>query len=230
MPGETASDGAEARLLDAYQQRLLREAAEWRLLGLLFECPDAKWQRDVAALAGEVGDPRLREAAEAAAGGASEGMYHAIFGPGGPVSPREVTYLGGVQFGYLFSELGAFYDAFAYRPATDEPHDHVAVEAGFVAYLALKEAFALFAGDGEHAAVTAEASARFRAEHLAMIAEPLARKLDQLRPCYLTTAADVLLEKVGPVETVPLSLRGELFADEPDAGTCCPANRPDDVT
>jgi TorA maturation chaperone TorD len=207
----------------ATEIRLLREAAEWRMLGLLFECPSDDWHRRVAALAPEMQDERLRDAAEAAAREASEGMFHAIFGPGGPVPPREVTYAGGVQFGYLLAELSAYYDAFAYRHTTDEPQDHVAVEIGFVAYLTMKQAFASYSGDAEHAAVTAEATAGFCADHLSRIAEPLASKLDALRPCYLTTAADVLFERVGRAPGRPLPIADGLVADDPDTEMTCAA-------
>jgi len=184
--------------LTAEQQALLREAAWWRLISLLFECPRDEWQHEVAALAAETSDGRLREAAAAAVSEASEGLHHAIFGPGGPVSPREVTYLGGVQLGYLLSELNAYYGAFAYRPATGEPADHLAVETGFVAYLLMKQAYALACGNEEQAAVAAEAAARFRSEHLSLMAGPIAAALEDGGPPFLAAAAGVLLERVGP--------------------------------
>jgi nitrate reductase assembly molybdenum cofactor insertion protein NarJ len=223
IPHEPVAGTPAAPQLGPSEVRLLRDSAEWRMIGLLFECPGEGWHAHIAALAGEVEDERLRDAARASAREASEGMYHAIFGPGGPVSPREATYVGGVQLGYLLAELAAYYDAFAYRPRTEEPHDHVGVEAGFVAYLVMKQAFASFAGDAEHAAVTADAAARFRADHLARLAEPLAAKLDALRPCYLSTAADVLLERVGPAPAQPVRLAGVLVKDDPDVEMTCAA-------
>ena len=66
------------------QNQLLGEAAEWRLLGLLFECPLPNWREQMDALAAEVVDADLKAAAEAARLEASEGLYHSIFGPGGP--------------------------------------------------------------------------------------------------------------------------------------------------
>ena len=72
---------------------LLRAAAEWRLLGLLFSCPQGDWQAEVAALASEVDDQQLKAAADAARTEASEGLYHTTFGPGGPAAAREVSYL-----------------------------------------------------------------------------------------------------------------------------------------
>ena len=47
----------------------------------------------------------------------------------------------------MLAELNSFYDAFSYKPTTNEVPDHVAVETGFVAYLRLKELYALESGD-----------------------------------------------------------------------------------
>jgi nitrate reductase assembly molybdenum cofactor insertion protein NarJ len=160
---------------------LIAEAAEWRLLALLFEYPIAEWRQQVDALASEVSHPDLRKAAEGARQEACEGLHIALFGPGGPVSLREVTYRGGVQLGYLMSELSAFYDAFAYKPQTAEALDHLSVETGFLSYLKLKQAYAQECGDAEHAAIVSEARGNFIKEHLAQVAEPIARTLERRR-------------------------------------------------
>lgn len=184
--------------MDARVRALLQEAAEWRLIGLLFECPTGPWREEIAALARDVDDPLLRSAAALATEEASEGLYHSTFGPGGPAPPREVTYVKAIQLGSLLAELAAFYEAFAYRPATRESPDHVSVESGFVGYLRLKEAYAVTRGDGEHAAVTAEASATFLRDHLSAIAEPLAASLGASGLVYLAETARALADRVGP--------------------------------
>ena len=74
--------------MNAKTSALLREAAEWRLISLLFECPNEEWQAQVAALAAEITDADLKAAAVAAREEAGEGIYHTIFGPGGPAAPR----------------------------------------------------------------------------------------------------------------------------------------------
>ena len=204
------------------QARLLREAADWRLIALLFECPRAGWQVEVAALGREVGDPRLQSAADAAETEASAGLHHSLFGPGGPVSPREVTYLSGLQQGYLLAELGAYYDAFAYKPVTTEPADHLSVEAGFMAYLALKQAYALVSSDGDGAQVTAEAAARFRTEHLAAMSEPIARALEAGGPSYLALAAQALFARVGRMPRPLLPMVDARTDDEGDL-SCGPS-------
>lgn len=199
--------------------RLLRDAAAWRLIGLLFERPTQGWDVRVAALAADVDDAALRDAAAAAPAERSDGLHHSLFGPGGPVPPREVTYAGGVQFGYLMAELAAHYQAFAYERLPDEPDDHVSVEAGFVAYLLLKEAYARASGDEASADLAEDARGRFIAEHLALMGEPLARALDG-GPTYLALAASALLERTGraPRRLIPVDNGG---GDEAEAETGC---------
>lgn len=184
--------------LDLRAQQLLAEAAEWRLLGLLLECPGEEWRRRLDASAGSVADPALRAAARQAMEEAAEGVYHSIFGPGGPAPPREVAYSESLQPGLLLAELEAYYEAFAYRPDTREAADHVAVEAGFIAFLRLKEAYALASGNHEQASVAREAAGRFLHEHLSRIAGPLNAALGGSGIAYLKTAARALLDRASP--------------------------------
>ena len=195
--------------MNARAHALLKQAAEWRLIGLLFECPAGSWRDDLVALARDIDDPLLRAAVTHALEEASEGLYHSTFGPGGPAPPREVTYVKAVQLGYLLSELTAFYDAFAYRPVTRESPDHVSVEAGFVGYLRLKEAYAVTRGDDDHASVTAEAAATFMREHLATLGEPLAATLGVSGLAYLAEAARALANRVGPPPSAIASPQAE---------------------
>jgi len=195
-------------MMDTRTHALLRQAAEWRLIGLLFECPTGTWREDIVALARDVDDPLLRAAVTHALEEASEGLYHSMFGPGGPAPPREVTYVKAVQLGYLLSELTAFYDAFAYHPVTRESPDHVSVEAGFVGYLRLKEAYAVTREDDEQASVTADAAAIFMREHLSALAEPLAATLDASGLAYLAEAARALANRVGPPPSATASPHG----------------------
>lgn len=177
--------------------QLLGEAAEWRLLGLLFECPTGRWRDEIAALAGEVPSDALRAAAVAIDEGATEGQYHSVFGPGGPAPPREATYRDTVELGSLMSDLAVYYDAFGFAPRSDEPPDHIAVEIGFVAYLKLKEAYALAEGDDERVALAARAASQFISDHLARLASPLAQTLRHSHLEYLAQASRILAERVG---------------------------------
>jgi nitrate reductase assembly molybdenum cofactor insertion protein NarJ len=185
-------------VLNQRELQLAKEAAEWRLLSMLFECPKDAWRTQLPALAAEVEDLELKSAAEDALAEASEGLFHHTFGPGGPAPAREATYHQTVQLGYLMSELQAYYNAFAYRPQTAEPADHVSVETGFIAYLKLKEVYALACEDEERAATAAESAQRFNEEHLANIAQPLAERLKDSGIRYLSKAAMVLSRRVGP--------------------------------
>jgi nitrate reductase assembly molybdenum cofactor insertion protein NarJ len=177
---------------------LLHDAAEWHLLGLLFECPGADWRRRVEAIAREVHDDGLRAAVAAIDDTATEGQFHSVFGPGGPAPPREATYRDTLELGSLLSELAVYYDAFGFMPRIEEPPDHVAVEIGFVAYLKFKEGYARATGREEDAEVAARAAAAFIADHLAMMASPLADVLRHSHLEYLACASQILAARVGP--------------------------------
>lgn len=185
--------------LSQNELRLAREAAEWRLLSLLFECPTLEWRKQVSELLQDVADEELKSAAHDALEQASEGLFHHTFGPGGPAPPREATYHQTVQLGYLMSELQAYYNAFAFHPVSNEPPDHISVETGFIAYLKLKEAYALACGSEEQAATASESAQRFSLEHLANIVEPFVNHLEASDIPYLVKAGAALLHRVGPL-------------------------------
>lgn len=195
---------------------LLSEAARWRLLGLLFEYPRDRWRDELEALQSDLQDETARSLAAAALEFSSEGLHSALFGPAGTVPAREVAYLGGVQFGYLMAELAAFYDAFGFEPSADEAYDHISVEAGFVGYLKLKQAYAAVSGKAEHAAIAAQAAATFVKEHIAMFAEPMLPRLENFAPDYLASAGKMLLELAGPSPRSGYPL-GDVFDGEDDS-------------
>jgi nitrate reductase assembly molybdenum cofactor insertion protein NarJ len=205
---------------------LLREAANWRLLGLLFEYPSPQWRARLSVLLPDLAPGSWRDIAAAALDLNSEGLHLALFGPGGTVPVREAAYQGGVQLGYLLSELSAYYEAFGYKPGIAEADDHLAVELGFVAYLKMKEAFALASGAGESASVSGEAAAAFVRGHIAVSAPSLARRLETFAPGYLAEAGRILLELAGtpPPNAYPLGdsfdldESGDLTCGEPSGG------------
>jgi hypothetical protein len=90
----------------------------------------------------------------------------------------------------------AFYEAFQYRPRTDEPLDHVAVEAGFIGYLKMKEAFARARDAADEIEVVAGAARAFLREHLGALAEPLSRRLAETGLRYLALAGQALVRRV----------------------------------
>lgn len=176
----------------------MRAATEWRLLGLLFERPRQGWLEEIAQLRNEVADGLLRDAADAATE-AKEGTYLAVLGPGGCASPREIAYRGREDPGPVLADIGAFHQAFGFRPDVEDTIDHVAVEASFAGFLAFKEAFARAQGDTDAAEVCAAALARFCDDHMRCFAEALALKLDAVGDAapHLAQAAIALVERAG---------------------------------
>lgn len=207
---------------------LLCEAAQWRLLGLLFEYPDDSWRSRLQTLLPDLRQENLRDMGEAALSYATEGLHIALFGPAGSVPVREVTYQGGVQFGYLMAELAAYYEAFGYRPAIDEADDHLAVELGFLAYLKVKQALALASDDEDHAAVTGDAAATFLKDHLAVMAEPVTKALEVFAPDYLIDAGALVVEQTGPSPRSGYPL-GANLSEEDDEMTCGPSAAASDL-
>ena len=185
-------------VMDAVSMSLLREAAEWRLIGLLLEHPGHGWHEEVRALASQVIDPELTRATRTGLEEASEGAYLAALGPGGVASPREVAYGGYQDPGNVLADVTAFYSAFDYRPQPSEPPDHVAVEAGFIEYLRLKEAYARSAGMSNDADIAAKAAETFITDHLSAVAEPLAERLAAAGNAALVLAGRALFARVGP--------------------------------
>jgi len=208
--------------LDPELLGLLQEAAWWRLLGRLFECPSPGWRADLQRLAPEVTDFDLHAAVAAALAEASEGQYHSVFGPGGPAPPREVSYHDTLELGSVMSSVAAYYHAFGYEPAMLESPDHVAVEIGFLAFLRFKQAFAIADGEEERASIAAEAAEMFRLEHLAAMSERLGALLAHAPLLYLQAAGRLLAARVGPrpgpmrlpVITRPLDDEGSEFSCE----------------
>jgi hypothetical protein len=210
------SDGAPATF-----EGSVAEAAEWRLLGLLFERPRPGWREAVEALAAEVRDEGLRSAA-AEARDADEGTYLSVLGPGGAVAAREAGYQTTGELGRILADVAAFYEAFAFRPAAEDPFDHVAVQAGFAGYLRLKEAYARARGDEENAETTAGALERFVQDHLRVMAGPMARRLAGCAPAYLVRAAASLVKHAGDAPDPTWAMVSpEEEAQSGEAGLCC---------
>ena len=165
-------------------QKLLREAAAWRLASLLLEQPRAQWHREIEQLSSEAKDEQLSSCTREAKR-ATEEFYHRWFGPGGAVSPREVSYCGFEDPGLLMAELNSIYRAFSYRPRRQEPIDHISVEAGFVGYLFLKEAYAAQRGDHDAGDITQRTRKRFLTEHVYRCAAGIDDRLKD-SPSYLS--------------------------------------------
>lgn len=193
---------SEQHTMDAaLPSELLQQAAEWLLLGMLFEPPQGDWRETLESLAAEVRDDRLSAVARQAQEESDDGAYHSTFGPGGPACPREVSHHLSVTPGGLMAELQGWYEAFGYTPMCREAPDHVAVEVGFVAFLYFKQAYAVANGQCDQAQFVAESLARFQAEHLAVCAAPLAQALQESGIGYLAAASAALQARTGPAPT-----------------------------
>lgn len=170
----------------------MRESTGWRLLGLLFERPRVGWRGEIELLAQEIRDPALRQAALASRT-TDEGSYMRVLGPGGPVSPREISYRTSGDSGSLLSELAGFYEEYSYRPAmARDPADHVAVELGFVGFMSQREAYAVARGDDRTAESTRRAKRVFMEKHLGPFSAQLARRLEGTGEGHLVEAAKIL--------------------------------------
>jgi hypothetical protein len=101
------------------------------------------------------------------------------------------------------------------------------VQLGFMAYLRMKQACALLAGDAEDAETAASAAAEFVKEHLATQAEPVARALEQFAPDYLAAAGRLILERTGPAPRSSFPLAAPL--SDQDEMTCGPAEHGEDL-
>ena len=95
--------------------------------------------------------------------------------------------------------------------------DHISVEIAFVAYLKVKEAFALACQDEERAATASESARQFIHDHLANVAQPLAEHLDGSDITYLSKAGAASLCRVGqpPSAASPLPI---LHDEEQESG------------
>ena len=119
------------------------------------------------------------------------------------------------------AELSAFYDAFGFHPSHAEADDHISVETGFVAYLKLKQAYALASGDLERAEVASQAASSFIKEHLALFAEPMLPRLENFAPDYLIGAGRILLELAGPSPRNGYPLSAAFDAEDDSSEMSC---------
>lgn len=181
---------------DRQARELVAQSAAWRLAALLLERPRPGWHREIQKLSSEVSDSQLFACASQA-GEASEERYHQLFGPGAPVSPREVSYSGFEDPGRLMAELNAFYHAFAFEPRREESLDHLSVEAGFVAYLFLKQAYAQMREDVKSAAITLRARDQFIDGHLGRCAQGMEERLRDAPP-YLWGTLTWIVQNTNP--------------------------------
>src|SRR5262249_45609390 len=164
---DSVCDGGCKMKISEQTREALQRAADWRLLSLLLERPRPGWQEEIGMFADQVETdirPLVTLAREA-----TEEAYIALFGPGGPVSPREASYGGFADPGAVLADVTAFYEAFHYFPKSENPVDHISVQTGFLGYLSLKEAYALESGNTDALEATRSSLNHFLEAHYATL-------------------------------------------------------------
>lgn len=195
----------------------LERTVRLRLLGLLLESPRAGWKQEVSALLETCGWAEFEQDGARVLEGWTEGRYLALFGPGGAVSPRAAASAQGRDPGRVLADLSAFYEAFAFRPGSGNPPDHIAVEADFLGYLAFKEAYAIASGDEEAARTVRNAAAAFCHLHIGPHARALVKTLERSTgagPLLAAAAAlsDLVTEQVAQTgDRTPEDRSGSTF-------------------
>ncbi len=188
----------------------LRRAAHYRALALLFAPPDARAGDELRDLARDLGGAEL--AALAADVGAPLGaLYHQCLGPTGAVrdceSDYEVNPLGGK--GPLLADVAGFYIAFKYEDATLEclSPDHVAMELGFMGWLALRAGYAAREGSAGDLALCEDAAEKFMRDHLGRWAATLVARVAERCPdtwyAHAATYTQTQLEALEPGRVAP---------------------------
>lgn len=178
--------------------RHLNRAVEWRLVSQMLAYPGSGWRSRMELLLECTADGNLREAATAAMSEWRPEDWMNLFGPGGPVRARAVTWEGGAQPGYLLAELEAYYREFSYEPPAEGPPDQLSVLCDFVAWLELKLAYACVNQDSEAEQVTGKALQTFVARFVAPTAWPVLRQLEEHGPEFLLSAARAVAGWTGP--------------------------------
>lgn len=209
----------------------LQRAASYRFLSLLFAPPSDEVQRELTELSPVV-EPTLREDAALVVGatrGALQGLYFRVLGGSGQVPDVECAYDPNTAAGRgpLIADVAGFYRAFAYDAPRPNTPDHIASELDFMGWLALKSAYARYAGDAAHTEVTAGARERFLKDHLGRWARRFLERLADVAEGTHYEAVAVLASR-----TLDQLEGGEVFArptpgvrlpvlDEPEDGESC---------
>lgn len=197
------------RTRESSATELLAEAAQWHLLSLLLSRPTVERKGEVSALGDEIAPPRLRQAAHAWLENAEEGAYLRLLGPGGHVAARAVAYRPFADPGWMLADIRRHHEAFGFHPAAEEPVDHIAVLADFVAYLLLKEAYARECGEDPDAAVTRGAMERFVEEYLVPMTARVAERLEACGADDWSAAARLIAEKIPAPPASPFGVEQE---------------------
>lgn len=190
----------------------LETATTWRFLSLVFQSPNQRIREEMRALARELPIERRTLALELASHDHHEAEYHRVLGPAG-IPACESSYDDNALAGRgpVLARIAGFYEAFAFKPAEarGEVPDHISVELGFLSYLAVKIAYAIYEQRPEEAEVALSAYDRFLGEHLCYWAPKFHDMLQGTGSQIYVPAASWLSEQAGirvasPRESLPI--------------------------
>ncbi len=178
-------------------QEWLSAAAAWQWAALVFQSPTAEAQADINLLAAELPEG-FRSAAEEMSLIPLEEWeteFHRVIGPGGcPAIESSYDENALAGRGPLLAEIAGFYEAFAYRPdpRVRETPDHVSIELGFLSYLALKVAYALYEERPEQREIAEQAYWRFMETHPLYWLGAFSERIHQTESWFYESAANWL--------------------------------------
>jgi len=198
-------------------QRLLEDAAVFRLLALAFGYPDATTRGRIASgfsnvLAAQTHrfrrgswGKKFRSAAaawETADRAALENEHVRLFLGAGLCALRETAYGDGRRIAgrsYELADIAGFYRAFGWKLSASHPHlpDHLAAELEFTSVLLVKEAYALAEASAEHLEITRDATKAFLESHLGRWIDALVGTLvENGAPVAYVALADLVQDSV----------------------------------
>jgi nitrate reductase assembly molybdenum cofactor insertion protein NarJ len=204
----------EQGMLSGDNREILTNAAEWRLIALLLERPRQHTLPQMGCFMNEVGDPYLKEIAELACN-ASDEVYLPVFGPGGLLPAREVDCVATLDRGRLLSQIGLLYETCSFAPRSDDPYDHIAVEADFISYLYKKEVQALLNDDERKGKAFSAIRQQFIREHFAPFLRELRKKLRGNEPVYLLKALIAILTRLAANSPTVLAVHPSTYGPDP---------------
>lgn len=188
----------------------LLRADLWRLLAGVFACPTPESLSELTELAMDLADclhsdaaslatpvSLVAEALRESSHSRLESEYHALFTTQVLVSPYEGAYHR-TERGAIIGDVAAFYTAFSLQLAPQSgPPDALHNELALLAWLALKEAYALEHTLPEALEITRAATRQFLDDHLGRWVTVFVRRLLDTtgHPVYVT-AAQLLIETV----------------------------------
>jgi TorA maturation chaperone TorD len=191
----------------------LATSAAWRFLSCCFRLPEKSLRAELRAAAPKL-SAELRKLATQLARVRRrdwEAEFHRVLGAGG-VPACESSYDDNALAGRgpLLADVRGFYEAFAYRPEKlpAEVPDHIAVELDFLAYLAMKIAFARHQEQHDEAEIAALAYQRFLEQHVRAWIERFAVRLAGAESPFYSAAAAAVCARAG--EQCDLEVKDEI--------------------